>query len=298
MNKDNVLLIVGASGFVGGEIFNQAGNYYENVIGSYNENGGKKDLIHIDLSEFSPEKFSLELKKFNGTKHAILCSCVSQIDKCFTDPEKSYQINVQNSKKILSILVENGFKVAFISTDNVFSNNIKPYIEEDEKYPINLYGSHKDNVENYLIKNFEDYLIFRLSKVVASYRHPKNPFNEWEHLVKNNTNILCIKDQLFCPISVDDVGKIILESLNKGLRGVYHIVGAPILRRDLAGLFTSHFPHYSGKIIEKELDEFNFLDKRSLNIILDNSKIKKDLKREISGMTEVVEKYCLLIPSS
>ena len=291
MISTGLLLVVGASGFIGEHIFRNSKQYYSEVVGTYNSNQSNEALFPLDLSEFYSAKLQFLEARNETPQHAIVCSCISQIDLCLQDSQRSALINVENTIRLMDHLHCRGFRIGFLSTDQVFSDREHPYTESDVRSPINLYGMQKSLVENYIIENYDNYSIFRLSKVVAPYRHRMNLFTQWEELIRNNSDIVTIGEQILCPTSVGDVSRVILESLNNNIHGIVHISAEPISRTEMAEKFVKRFPEYSGHVRERRLEEFDFLDARSLQVVLDSSMIQSELNTFFLDSDRIIDQY-------
>ncbi|HJX05944.1 MAG TPA: sugar nucleotide-binding protein, partial [Candidatus Nanoarchaeia archaeon] len=89
------ILIFGASGFLGNKLMQHYTRTKRKVVGTY-ANIKKKNLIKFDLE--NPDLKSLNLKSLNlnlnDFSHAIICSSITDMDRCKTEPEKTYRINV------------------------------------------------------------------------------------------------------------------------------------------------------------------------------------------------------------
>ena len=102
--------------------------------------------------------------------------------------QKKTQISVLKIKNIqtyLTYILQKNFNIfkrfnikpIFLSTDLVFSGVKGKYVEKDIPKPKTLYGKQKLIIEKYIKKNFQNYLIFRLSK---TYSFKKNDsFTNW-----------------------------------------------------------------------------------------------------------------------
>ena len=291
MISNSLLFLVGASGFIGGDIFRSSREYFVETLGTYRSNQENVALVQFDLSESEPERLKFLRERSEPNRHAIVCSSISQIDLCVKDIQQSTLVNVENTIHLLDYLRAQGFHIGFLSTDQVFSDRADPYTESDIPSPINLYGMQKDLVEKYIIENYDQYLIFRLSKIVAPYRHKNNLFTQWEELIHSDSDILTINKQILCPTSVIDVSRAVLESLYRNLHGIVHIGADPISRTRLAEKFVKHFPKYSGRVRQIEMEEFEFLDTRSTQIVLDSSRIRSELDISLLDSDRIIDQY-------
>jgi len=285
------LLVFGASGFLGREIYNQGSIRLVQCFGTSRAHMGNHCFMQFDFLE--PNYKSLVSLVWTNVRnrYAVLCSGLCQIDACNDNPNRSHLINVVRTIELVKWLSANGFKIVFISTDNVFDGERGMYSEDDKKSPLNLYGRQKSEVEDYVLGEYGDALVFRLSKLIAPYKHKKNLFSDWESQLIAGQDILCIKDQVLCPISVVDVARIIIDSIMAGLSGLYHIAGEPVVRSSLANVFIERLGLGLVRVVDRDIGSFGFSDARPIKVVLDSSKIKRRLRPEINTALDLVNQY-------
>ena len=92
--KEN-FLILGASGLVGGSLFNYLTKQGYSVIGTYNQTK-VEGLVYFDVTCSCLEK--LGIAKF---KYGVICSAMTEIDECKRHSEKSRRINVDGLERIV-----------------------------------------------------------------------------------------------------------------------------------------------------------------------------------------------------
>jgi len=96
----------------------------------------------------NPENFDVEAFK----PHIIIhCAAKTHVDECERDPEASYLINVEAVKLMAEVAKKCSAKMVFISSDYVFDGVAGPYSEDAVPCPLNVYGKHKLEAENYLL---------------------------------------------------------------------------------------------------------------------------------------------------
>lgn len=278
------LLVIGASGYIGKEIYNEAIRKNIDVIGT------RCQCENSELYEMDITKSEYVIPQFKGfKKYAIICSADSNIDYAYTNKEKAYHKNVVSTIKLIENLRKFDYKVIFLSSDNVFDGIKGNYVEEDLQNPINEYGKMKAEIEHYILdSNKEDY-IMRIGKTIGVFSHQKDMLLDWYQKAVEGNKIYCIKDNIFTPIYVNDVAKSFFALLNLNLGGLYNIVSDVAYSRFELCKFFLKTIDIGTEIYEKEVSEFNFKDKRPLNIALINTKIKHDTNIKFTSMEEVFE---------
>ncbi|MFZ5988633.1 MAG: SDR family oxidoreductase [Bacillota bacterium] len=285
------LIIIGASSFIGQNLYLEAKSRGYDVIGTqYSSNHRefiKLNLLTQKLSDVIPSKFiNSSCKKF-----AVICSAVPKIDRCYLEGDVSYKLNVVKTIELVKELNNLGAKVAFLSTEAVYDGERGYYDESVPPSPINHYGLQKVEVENFINSFDPGSLIFRLSMVVSDKPNEKHLFSDWYQKAADTGYIECIKGQIFSPTYVKDVAQGILCSIEKDLGGLYHLTNSEyFLRGELARQFL-RITNIHGEVVEKPLEDFNFIQKRSMRTYLDGAKFVRDTGFGFLSMKEVIRKF-------
>jgi dTDP-4-dehydrorhamnose reductase len=220
-------------------------------------------MLKDDISKVLPASF-----KEGRDVFGIITSCISQIDLVKRERKRSRALNVDATVRLIDDLLGLGIKPVFISTSSVFDGSRGGYIESDLPSPICEYGLQKLEVEDYLRRlKFvgSDSLTIRLDKVFGYHPGEKHAFTEWMISSQEGKSIVCIKDQYFSPVFVEDVGAGIIAACKKNLGGMYHFAGPEFYsREELARKFLG----YTGLKVDVEsrpMSSFDFADPRPLN---------------------------------
>ena len=177
-------------------------------------------------------------------------------------------------------------KPIFISSDFVFDGKKGSYNEKDKPQPIVHYGSQKLEVENYIQSNFTKYLIFRVSKIFSSESEKNvSHFGGFLETIVKGGKIYAATDQIYNPIHVEDVAKIIFQISEKNLNGIFNIAGLKTYSRYALIKKTlqknSKFNKKNVKLIKCKFNEVgNNLEKWPLNtsLIMDKTIRNVDIK--------------------
>lgn len=246
-------LIIGASGLVGGNLYNYLKNLGEDiVIGTFNT-FQKKNLIHLDTG-LPVEDWNQKILNFNPGA-VVFCGGLIHVEKCEEDEKSSFERNILAFQNTLSYCRIKKSKLVYMSTDYVFDGENGPYSEDAIKNPLSIYGKHKSEAEEILIKSKLQYLILRITNVYGNEIQNKNFINQ---LINNPDRKFKIPDwQYSTPVNAFDVARAIKLLLNDGKSGIYHLSSTDFLSRvDLVRLFNE----YSNKKIDFEIfdESMNF----------------------------------------
>ena len=98
----------------------------------------------------------------------------------------------------------------------VFDGTKPDYREADPVHPVTEYGRQKVAVEQYLERNFERYLIVRLTKVYGGNRNDKTLFSTWFDAWLTGGYVRAALDSYIAPLYVDDVIAVLKRLVEKG----------------------------------------------------------------------------------
>ncbi len=192
-----------------------------------------KKSINIDLK--NTKTFSdLNNLEFD---YVIFCAGISSIKSCFDHQENARIVNVINTKKLISLLVNKCDKLIFLSSSQIFSEK-NPQSPGDIPSPTTVYGKYKKEVEDY-IKNFENVFIIRLTKVIFN---DDTLFKDWNNKIKNREKIVVCKNLFLSPISEIQLSEKIFQCLtfDQINRIVHFSASDQISYADFASYYLTH----------------------------------------------------------
>lgn len=283
---DMQVLVIGVEGYIGSRIYQEMQSKKIDVIGTSRKGGGKILQFELGIDEADSIINALE----DANKTAIICAGISNIDKCKNEYEIAYYVNVKATKNLIDKLYIAGFQIIYFSSDNVFDGKKGNYSEHDVVNPINAYGCMKVEVEKYLQENIPRACIFRLTKVVDSKQDEKNMFYNWEKHCHQTT--YCFKNNLMTCVAMDDVVNACILAIQFELTGIYHLASDKVMKRKmLMELFFSSMQIKNYYIEERDIEDFDLLEKRPLDTSLNNGKFRGVTNYCFLSMKGLIEKY-------
>jgi len=215
------------------------------------------------------------LKKVSDCRFAIIVAAISDPDQCYINQKLSNSINVDSTISVLKILKDMRIKPIFVSTEMVFNGTGELYSEFDKPEPILVYGRQKLEVENFILDNFDDFTILRLSKIYSSQNNDKSILNSFFEDISSNKEAAYAKDQYFSPTLQDDFEISVSKLIEKDLAGVFHLSSScRVSRWDLFELFANAIGNF-GKVKPCLLSDIEFLEKRPMDLSLNGEKLSK-----------------------
>ena len=186
-----------------------------------------KSLSHSEIQVEDWDSVQKSLTQFKAD-WIINTAAFHKVDDCEKNPEKSWQINARGPENIARVAKNMKAKVAFISTDYVFSGD-KPignaYFSTDKISPVNVYGHSKAAGEIATQITNEQNLVIRISSVFGSAGSSGKGGNFVETILKKahlyeQMNI--VDDMHMSPTYTVDASHIIYHSINLGVNGKIH----------------------------------------------------------------------------
>jgi nucleoside-diphosphate-sugar epimerase len=240
------VLVVGGAGYIGGFLTDQLiknGNHitvYDNLM--YEERYLKKvSFINGDIRDRNKL-----LKIIPSFDIVVWLAAIVGDGACAVDPFLTRSINEDSVKWLVDNFPDK--KIVFTSTCSVYGINNDLIDEEAEPNPISIYAETKLEAEQYIIKNHNNYLIFRLGTLFGlGDEHSRIRFD----LV---SNILTKKATLGQPITVfggeqwrpllhvKDVSHAIIFGIENKINGLFNLSYGNFIIKDIAEVIKRCIP--------------------------------------------------------
>jgi dTDP-4-dehydrorhamnose reductase len=256
------ILITGANGLLGQAVVNlfKRETDYNLIISSFEEQPffyteshyyeldiTKRDALKKIMTELSPDVI-------------INCAAYTDVDKCETERELCWRLNVDAVKNLIIASRMNNSRIIHYSTDYVFDGKNGPYTEESKPNPLSFYGRSKLASENALLTSGVNFNIIRTVVLFGTGSKVKQNFALWLlNRLKNNEPVNIVDDQVSNSTMVDDLAYGTLKIVEQENKGIYNIAGKDIISRfEFAMKFCEVFKfdkHMVNRIKTKDLNQ-------------------------------------------
>ncbi len=179
-----------------------------------------------NINLITPDRDELDLRKPKDCFNKILnikpdwilnCAAYTSVDLAELNPEICFKINRDAPKYFAKALKITGGNLIQISTDYVFNGSQNyPYLTNQIKTPINIYGQSKAEGENEIQKemnNLKNYYILRTSWLMGE--KGKNFASNIINLLSKKEKIEVVSDQFGSPTTTTSLSKVIWELISK-----------------------------------------------------------------------------------
>ncbi len=278
------LLVTGESGLLGNKIVELASKNFA-VIPVHNTKPLNPNSLRIDITN-SREVFRVFERI--GPDFVVHAASQTNVDKCETDREESWKINVEGSRNIAVACDEQSARLVYISTDYVFNGEKGNYVEEDETDPINYYGFTKLEGEKQVAGACQNYAILRTS-VIYGWHPWKLNFATWALTsLEQGKEIMVVEDHYNTPTLADNLAEIVIEVVKRDLQGLYHASGSERTSRFRFALRLAESFNLDQKLVKpiRMAQLSSWIARRPRDSSLNTDKLQKQLKTKMLKIDE------------
>ncbi|MBI1978626.1 MAG: SDR family oxidoreductase [Candidatus Aenigmarchaeota archaeon] len=280
------ILITGASGQLGGEIFDISnhenyGTYFKNKPVNAGEN-----LFKIDLGARSDVISLVEKLKPDWVIH---CAAATKVDWCESNKDSAWVSNVEATKNIVEACSKFESKLLLVSTDYVFDGVKGMYKEDDVPNPVNFYGKTKLAAER-LAMTLKNYIIVRSSLLYSK----KDNFMKWVVDDIKKGGLTAATDLYYSPTLVAELAECILKLIEKNEKGVFHTAGdSRISKFEFIKKFVDALGYDADAVKPVNASDLNLVAQRPYDTSLDISKVKSTgiIFSKIDGAIEKLKMF-------
>ncbi len=289
-------LIVGASGFIGGNILKHVRSLGFEAVGTQ-ARSRREGLVNFDLLRHRILD-CIDRSFFLGSQpvHVLICAVVSNMDLCLTDRAIAHAINVERTTQLIDDVTALGAKTTFLSTCFVFDGQVGYYNEDSPLSPVNEYARHKVEVEDYMRNRAPGSLVMRLEKIIGDNPAENHFLTQCYKSISEDKPIVCIEGSVLSPTWVNDVARGFVLACEMGLHGVFHVSNSEFFHRDELARQFCHALGIVPNVVTKPLAEFHFADKRALKSYLDGSRFANKTGLRFTSMREVFHQFIRRLP--
>ncbi len=287
------IAIIGGSGLLGSNLVKSFSDFEIKAFSrSFSSNIDDKYNNIIKFDDIIKELCSY----FDFWKPDIIINTVAivNLQQCEDDLEYANNVNCDLAVELAKVSKKYNAYFIHISTDHYFNDLYKRHTENMKITLLNNYAKTKYNAEKEIPIHIKRFLIVR-TNIIGFRKNEVKSFFEWLLTsLKNQEKINLYSDFFTSPISVNELGLILIKCYQKNLIGTYNIASKEVIDKYSFGIKVAKQFGFEVTNISKSTLKNNQEDlKRALTLGLDISKIEKDLNINMPTIDETLEKLYL-----
>jgi dTDP-4-dehydrorhamnose reductase len=237
------VLIIGGGGQVGSAVASRLDN---NISVSRSEGDIQADITTTSI---------IDVIMDTSPDVIVHTAAYHRMDEVENNPQRSREVNVEGTQRIMKAAEKTDSHTIFLSTDNVYEGVAGFYSEDDNTNPTNVYGRHKLEAEGIVERGSVPTTILRTSLV---FDEGHDNFFTWiqSHLEEADS-VGIVTDQVCNPTYAGDLANIIKETARKGITGRFNTAGASVTSRYEAACVMDQEIGLNGqiqKVTRKDVD--------------------------------------------
>lgn len=228
------VLVTGSNGLLGQKITSAilSGKQFNLVATSKGENRFRttQGYVYAEMDILDPANVREVLERYKPDA-IIHTAALTNVDKCETEKELAYALNVEAVKTLITICEEYKIQLVHLSTDFIFDGLNGPYLESDVPNPLSYYGKTKSEAEE-LVKNAScKWAILRTIIVygIISDESRSNIVLWAKGALEKGTPVNVVNDQWRMPTLAEDLADACLLVVEKDAHGVFNISGKDMM---------------------------------------------------------------------
>ena len=273
-------IISGATGLLANEIYKYLSKFKKNnvFLSHYKKEKSNKKILIFDYSKIQSIYRILEEYKCDVFIHT---AGLTNIEQCEKNKKNARFANIKITENLIKACKKSKKKIKFIyiSTDQLFDGKIKAgYSEISRVRPLNFYAKTKALSEQFIKKNYTNYLILRTNFFGRGNKYKLSFSDRIIKNLKTGKKINLFSNVTFNPISIHALVRIILKLNNLNSKGIFNVSSDIPITKYKLGVRIATLKGYNKKLINAtRLEDLN-LTKRPNFMYLKNSKLKKKIK--------------------
>jgi dTDP-4-dehydrorhamnose reductase len=285
------ILVTGASGLLGLNLSLRMIEAHTIVGVDRNKLGGTPfELVKADLLEAGACSRLIDEVRPDAIIHT---AANANVDACEADPVGARLLNAEFPGRLAEICAKQDVRMIHISTDAVFDGTKDSvYTEQDIPNPLSVYARTKLDGENAVLSANMDAIVTRVNFFGWSLRGERSLSEFFFNHLRAGQPCNGFTDVWFCTMFVGDLADTLVRMLERGLSGLYHVVGSEALTKYDFGVRIARRFGFDERLIHPiSVEESDLTAKRSRKLRLSVHKLSTDLGLEIPGVSTGIEKF-------
>jgi dTDP-4-dehydrorhamnose reductase len=212
---------------------------------------------------------------------------LTSVDKCELFPALAHQANIEIAKNVAQAAAMHRVALVHVSTDHLFSGRQSLCTEAEQPEPVNHYGRTKALAETIVMQVNPAALVVRTN--FFGWGHAtRQSFTDWLiYNLRAGKELSLFDNVYFTPILADALALAAHELVEKGVSGVFNLVGDQRLSKyEFARVLADHFRIHETLLLPHSFDGSELVAARPHDMSLDNRKARQVLGRDLGSVSQ------------
>lgn len=221
------LLVVGASGHLGGELCRLALVDGWRVVGTYHRAPRAVDGVdwhQLDVREPAAARALIDRVR----PDAVVSSAYVRGD---------WAVSADGAGRVALAATQAGARLVHISTDAVHAGRPEPYLDDEAPTPVHAYGAAKAAAETLIRLACPAAALVRTSLIIGDAG--SNQVKLCLDALSGRSGLTLFRDEIRCPIGVDDLASAVLELVTSDYAGLLNVAGPEAVSRAELGALVA-----------------------------------------------------------
>lgn len=247
----------------------------------------RTQACQIDLES---HKAIVELLEELRPQLVVHTVALTNVDQCEREPELAGHVNLDLAVNVARACAQCGIKLVHVSTDHLFAGDVSWADEDWTVSPRNVYARTKAEAEVGVLEHNPSSLVVRTNFYGWGTRY-RTSFSDFIlQSLRTGKTLNLFDDVFYNPILIDSLVDATHELLEKGARGIFHVVGDErISKYDFGLKLAAHFELDAGLIRAVSIREQPQLVSRPRDMSLSNRKARLLLGRPVAGLSSDID---------
>lgn len=203
------LLVTGVKGQLGYDVVNEAQKRGHMAIGV--------DINEMDITDAKQVNEVIRQGNYDAVIH---CAAWTAVDKAEDMVAECRNVNKNGTENIARVCHNLDIPMMYFSTDYVFDGlGERPWREDDERHPLNVYGQTKYEGE-LAVEQLRKHFIIRIAWVFG--KNGNNFVKTMLRLGKERGAVSVVNDQIGSPTYTYDLARLVIDMIQSDAYGTYH----------------------------------------------------------------------------
>lgn len=222
----------------------------------------------------------------------IHCAAMADIDACEKQPEKAALINTRVPGILARACAVRKIRLVHLSTDAVFDGLRGNYLETDTPNPLSVYARTKLDGEKAVLDAMPKAVVARVNFYGWSLTGKRSLAEFFYNNLSEGKPVNGFTDVQFCPLFVNHLADLLLQLLDSGHGGLFHVVSPVSLSKYEFGCRIAEAFGLDDRLIKPvSVMDGGLAARRSPNLTLNTDKLKEALQIVLPGVEEGIKEF-------